>query len=249
MSETVAPLEHSHSPEAIRERIAGSTQHSYLGDFVLGAVDGSVTTFAVVAGAAGAQLSGKVALVLGLANLVADGLSMAAGAYLGAKSDREMIERVRRIEERHIDLAPDGEREEVRQIFLSKGFRGDLLDRIVQGVVGDRKLWVDTMVTEEFGLPLETPDPLRAAATTYFAFVLVGALPLLPLAALGVASERAIFGASAALTAAAFAGVGAVKGWVTHRPIARAMAETILIGGGAAAMAYAVGRLCRGLLT
>ena len=70
-------LEHSHSIEAIRERIASSTQHSYLGDFVLGAVDGSVTTFAVVAGAAGANLSGGVALVLGLANLIADGLSMA----------------------------------------------------------------------------------------------------------------------------------------------------------------------------
>lgn len=248
MSAEPQHLEHSHTDEAIRARIAASTEHSYLGDFVLGAVDGSVTTFAVVAGAAGANLSGGIALVLGLANLIADGLSMAAGNYLSVKSDREMVACVRKIEERHIDLAPEGEREEVREIFREKGFDGELLDRIVEGVVRDRKLWVDTMVTEEFGLPLDTPEPWRASLTTYVAFVLVGALPLAPLVAMGVASREVIFSASALLTAAAFLAVGAVKGLVTGKSILRAMAETLFIGGAAAAMAYAVGHFCRGLV-
>ena len=78
-----------HSEEAIAARLAGATRHSYLGDFVLGAVDGAVTTFAIVAGAAGAGLSSGVAIVLGLANVLADGFSMAAGNFLKAKADHQ----------------------------------------------------------------------------------------------------------------------------------------------------------------
>lgn len=62
----------------------------FLGQFVYGAIDGSVTTFAVVAGAAGASLNNKVIIILGIANLVADGFSMGASAYLSAKSQRDL---------------------------------------------------------------------------------------------------------------------------------------------------------------
>ncbi len=62
----------------------------YLAQFVYGAIDGSVTTFAVVAGAAGARLASVVVIILGVANLVADGFSMGASAYLSAKSQRDL---------------------------------------------------------------------------------------------------------------------------------------------------------------
>src|SRR5690242_13763923 len=149
---TTPPLKQlvkEHTPHAIAQRLASATEHSYLGDFVLGAVDGTVTTFAVVAGVAGAGLGSSVAIILGLANLFADGFSMAAGNYLSTKAEREVVERVRKSEEAHIERHPAGEREEIRQIFAAKGFEGQLLDQIVETITQDRERWINTMLKEE----------------------------------------------------------------------------------------------------
>ncbi|MFT5522160.1 MAG: VIT1/CCC1 family predicted Fe2+/Mn2+ transporter, partial [Pirellulaceae bacterium] len=162
-----------HTDEAIAHRLSAKT-HSYLGDFILGAVDGAVTTFAIVAGAAGAGLSSGVAVVLGVANVLADGFSMAAGNYLKARADHQTVDHCRRIEAMHIERVPDGEREEVRQIFRNKGFEGELLERVVTVITNDRDLWINTMLIEELGLQLEPPHPVRAAASTMFAFVIAG---------------------------------------------------------------------------
>src|SRR5687768_3991101 len=88
-------LARQHTPAAVRERLDGGPPGSYLRDFVYGAVDGTITTFAVVAGVAGAGLSVGVVIVLGLANLVADGFSMAVGNFLGTKAERERRDRAR----------------------------------------------------------------------------------------------------------------------------------------------------------
>lgn len=237
-----------HTPEAIEDRIAAAKQHSYLGDFVLGAVDGTITTFAIVAGAAGAGLSSGVAIVLGLANVVADGFSMAVSNYLKARSDRHIVERFRRMEEMHIDEIPDGEREEIRQIFASKGFDGKVLEEIVRVITQDRKQWVDTMLTEEWGLQLDSPSPIRAALTTFSAFVLAGLVPLLPLfLAAWLATSQQMFAASAVLTAVTFFSIGLIRGRVSERRPLLAGLETVVIGGTAAALAYLVGVLLKGL--
>ena len=115
-----------------------------------------------------------VAIILGLANLLADGFSMAVGNYLSTKAERQVVDRVRRMEEAHIERIPEGEREEIRQIFQAKGFKEPLLEEIVTVITQDRKQWVDTMLTEEFGLRLDTPSPRKAALTTFAAFVLAG---------------------------------------------------------------------------
>ncbi|MDP5172401.1 MAG: VIT1/CCC1 transporter family protein, partial [Bacteroidia bacterium] len=98
----------------------------YLGEFVYGGIDGSVTTFAVVAGAAGADLSLGVILILGFANLIADGFSMSVGAYLSTKSERDNYEKHRKIEYAEVETIPEIEKEEVRDIYRAKGFEGEL---------------------------------------------------------------------------------------------------------------------------
>lgn len=229
-----------HHPDVIRERLAEPEDHSYLGDAILGGIDGGVTTFAVVSGAMGGGFSQLVIVVLGFANLLADGFSMAVSNYLGTKSERENAEEVRRMEERHIEECPEGEREEVRQIFAAKGFDGETLEEIVATISEDRRTWIDTMMREEHGMRLVTPTPWRAAAATLVAFILVGLVPLVPFLWPGIAMTSA-FIASAIATALAFLGVGLVKGKVLHRPPVRSGLETLLMGSGAAIVAYVVG--------
>ncbi len=109
-------------------------------------------------------------IVLGIANLLADGFSMAVSNYQGTKSQRQQIEEARRSEERQVEEIPEGEREEIRRIFAAKGFSGGTLERIVETITNDERLWVDTMLTEELGLEVEGPDPRSAALATGAAF-------------------------------------------------------------------------------
>ena len=167
----------------MRRRLAGQNSGSYLRDFVYGAVDGTVTTFAVVAGAAGAGLSPAIVIILGAANLIADGFSMAVSNYLGSRADHQMEERARREEQEHIRLIPDGERQELRQVLEAKGLAGDQLEKMVEVIAADRELWVDTIVRDGRGLWFDSRNPLKAASATFAAFIVAGALPLAPFVA------------------------------------------------------------------
>lgn len=241
-----AELQAEHTPAAIRQRLRQARQDSFVSHMVLGAVDGCVTTFAVVAGVAGAGLSMQTAIILGLANLVADGFSMAAGNYLGTQADQQMVERARRLENQHIELFPEGEREEIRQIFAAKGFEGDVLEQIVEVITRDRQRWIDTMITEELGLQLDPPNPFKAAFATFIAFAVAGLIPLLPFIivayfGVGMLPHGQTFILSTVATAATFFGIGVAKGYVVHRSIWGAGVETLLIGGSAAFLAYLVG--------
>lgn len=243
----VNALEAEHKPAAIKKRLAKKPDHSYLGDAVLGGIDGCVTTFAVVAGSVGGQFSPTVAIILGFANLLADGFSMAVSNYQATKSHRDLVDKARRIEEEHIAKIPEGEREEIRQIFLKKGFSGQTLEEIVKGVTENRQLWIDTMITEEFGLQLESRHPFKAAVATFMAFLLVGFIPLSPFFMPFLSPDR-IFLVSSILTAVAFFGIGMAKGLFLHHPPLRAGLETFLTGGAAAALAYFVGMWLRAII-
>jgi VIT1/CCC1 family predicted Fe2+/Mn2+ transporter len=229
-----------HQPAAIRRRLATEQEPSYLAAAVLGAIDGCVTTFAVVAGATGGGFAPVVVIVLGFANLIADGFSMAASNYLSIKSQREQVETARLREELHITRIPEGEREEIRQIFAQKGFSDVVLQRIVDTITGNHRLWVETMLTEELQLPARSPDPLRSGLATFLAFVLVGLVPLAPFLLPGLPPAQA-FAGSAVATALAFFAVGVAKGLALRRPPLRSGLETLLLGGAAAGLAYIVG--------
>ncbi len=230
-------LQDEHRPEKIRARIEGEKKHSWLADAVLGGIDGGVTTFAVVAGVQGASLPGYVAIVLGLANLLADGFSMAVSNYQSTKAEGEEIDNARGSEQKHIEQIPKAERQELRMIFRKKGIRGGDLDALVAIFSRHPRAWVDMMVTEELGLLTRKASPLRAAYWTLLAFMVIGFIPLIPYLGASVLGDQT-FLVSAVITALTFAFVGAAKGYVLERNIWRAGAETLLTGGGAAALAY-----------
>jgi VIT1/CCC1 family predicted Fe2+/Mn2+ transporter len=242
-------LHRDHSEDAIRRRLSEPPAASYLRDFVYGAIDGAVTTFAIVAGAVGAQLDDSVVVILGLANLFADGFSMAVSNFLGTRAERDQREQARRSEERHLELFPEGEREEVRQLFAAKGFEGDDLERVVEVITADRERWIETMMREELGYGTDAGDPLRAAAATFAAFIAIGAIPIAVyvIDAIVPGEIPSPFAWSTGLTALAFFTVGAVKARVVGQRWWRAGTETLLVGGAAAAVAYFVGVALEGV--
>ncbi len=238
-------LASEHTPEAVRARLQQEPGVSYLRDFIYGAIDGAVTTFAVVAGVQGADLDEKVVIILGGANLLADGFSMAASNFLGSRAERQQRERARHEEQRHIRLVPEGEREEIRHIFAAKGFEGEDLERIVAVITSDEDLWTDTMMSEELGYSSAIPNEFRAALATLVAFLTVGFLPLLifvfDLASSATVAEPFVW--SAAMTAVAFLVVGGLTSRFVDPSWWRSALETLVIGGVAATLAYFAGAL------
>jgi len=226
-----------------------SSKSSYLSDFVYGGIDGSVTTFAVVAGVVGASLSPSIVLILGFANLFADGFSMAVGNYLSTKSKREYIEKIRKAEEVSVRRIPGEEREEIREIFKEKGFSGRQLEDAVKIITGNKKIWVDTMMKDEFGMLEEEKSPIRGALVTFIAFNLIGFIPLLAyvLSYLFLYLREQTFLLSIIFTSCAFFIVGSVKGKIVDKKWYLSGLETLLIGGAAAAIAFLVGFFLKGL--
>ena len=237
------PLEHGHSREEIRERLRSGPRESYLRDWVYGGIDGAITTFAVAAGVAGANLSPQIVLILGFANLLADGFSMAVANYSGTKTEREQYERLLAIEHKHIAAVPDGEREDIRQIFERMGFLGEDLERAVETICADKGRWARTMVLEEYGIAPLIRSPVKAALSTFAAFALFGSIPLVPYLAGGGLL------ASAMATSIAFLLIGSLKSRWSVRSAWRSGLETLVIGGVAAGLAYAAGHVLASLLT
>lgn len=232
-------LEHGHSQAEIEARIGAPNGRGYLRDTVYGAIDGAVTTFAIVAGVAGAGLSPAVIIALGIANVLADGLSMAAGNYSGTKAELDDIRRLRKIEARHIDTEPEGERLELREILRQKGLSGDVLEAATDQIAANRRASIQLMLVDEYGMAPVEPHPFRAALATFAAFLAAGMIPLLPFL-LGLADA---FRLSAIMTGIVFFAIGAAKSIWSLSAWWRSGAETLIIGGVAAGVAYFVGTL------
>ena len=220
----------------------------FLADFVFGASDGIVTTFAIVAASAGASLPSLVIIVLGLANLLGDGISMGLGNYLGKKSEREYQERQREKEGWEVDNFPEIEREEVRQTLATMGFGGDGLESALQVISKDKKVWVEFMMRYELGI-VESDEitPAIHGFATFLSFFSAGLIPLLPFlipAAGSVALPLSIFSTGIALFA-----VGALRGTIYPKSWFRGGIEIFLVGSFAAAAAYLIGFFLQKLIT
>ncbi|MDJ0932707.1 VIT1/CCC1 transporter family protein [Breoghania sp.] len=226
-------LEHKHTPAAIAKRLGRGPSVNYLRDWVYGGIDGAVTTFAIVAGVIGAELSASIVLILGLVNLLADGFSMAAANYSGTKTEEDDYKRLHAMEERHIAREPEGEREEIRQIFHAKGYQGKDLETLVTLIASQRQIWIETMLSEEFGLATTLRSPVKAAVST---FVVFGSVPLLPFLFAGRTGSAEL---SLAMTAVVFFATGSMKAhWPTQYWVWSGL-ETLSIDLGAAGIAWA----------
>jgi len=210
---------------------------------VYGAIDGIVTTFAVVAGATGAQLDLSVVLILGFANLFADGFSMSIGAYLSSKSERDSYQKYFKHQHWAVDHMREAEIESIRTIYFDKWFTWKLLEQAIKTIVADDERWVDVMMKEKLGLVLPDKSPLATATATFSAFVLMGFVPLLTyvVSYIGVIEQVSLFHISLWLTVLAFFFVGWLKSFVSKSHKLKAVAETLLLWIVAAGVAYYVG--------
>jgi len=214
----------------------------YLREFVYGGIDGAVTTFAVVAGGFGADLDSGIIIILGFANLLADGFSMSVGAYLSAKSDKENYKKHENIERWEIENLPEVEREEIKEIYQAKGFEGELLEKVVDQITSNKEIWVAEMMKDELNLMEETKSPFKIGAATFLSFLIVGFIPLLVyLWTFFYPSAINIFFWTSVLTALAFVIIGALKSLVNQTSAFKSIAETVALGLLAAVVAYYVG--------
>lgn len=232
-------MEHGHSPQEITRRLSKGQRYSPLKDMIYGGIDGAVTTFAIVAGVEGAGLPHSIIVALGLANILADGFSMAASNYSGTKAELDDRKRVIQIEERHIADHPEGEREELRQILALRGLSGRVLEQATEAITQSKDKWIGLMLTDEYGLARDDPRPVRAALATFVAFLIAGAVPLIPF----VLNLPNPFALSVYATLLTFFLIGAGKSRWSLSKWWRSGTETLVIGGLAALLAYGVGGL------
>lgn len=212
----------------------------YIGDFVYGANDGIITTFAVITGAIGASLSPLVIIILGFANLLADGFSMGASSFLSKKADLDYQKGQRKKEEWEIKELKEIEVQEIRDAFVRMGFTGKDLDKATEIIISDPKRWVDFMMINELGIfEEEDKNPLKHGLATVFSFILAGFMPLLPFLIPQV-SQNAIF-FSPLFTAAALFTAGSLRTLITPKKWWVGGFEMLLVGALAAIVAYSVG--------
>lgn len=226
-----------------------SQRYNWLPDFVYGGMDGAVTTFAVVAGVAGAQLSTTIILILGFANLFADGFSMAVGKYSSDRAEKQRVLKVRCRLRKRIHKNPSKEKKSLEKVLKGQGFKGKDLVGAVKVISANKTVWIDTIMRHKYHLIDEHISPVKGGLATFIAFNLIGFIPLAayvlnPLLKL---PPENLFGWTVLFTLVALFTVGAVKGKILEEKWLRSGLETMLIGSAAAAIAYLVGYLLRNI--
>ncbi len=211
-----------------------------LRNVVFGANDGLVSNASLVAAVAGATAESKTILLGGLAGLAAGALSMALGAYISTKSEREFRESEERRERWEIEHTPHEERSEIRQIYRRKGLSGPLLDTVVEQLTKDKEQWLQLMMSEELGFAGHGPRPHRSALVMGLAFVAGATVPVIPYLFIeGLAALMTSLG----LTAAALLIVGAWRAYLTGSAVWRKAAEMVVLAAAAVGAANLIGRL------
>ena len=210
-------------------------------DVVIGMSDGLTVPFALAAGLSGAIAATAIVVTAGLAEVAAGSIAMGLGGYLAARSDAEHYANELAREQREVREQADDEVAEVVEILQGYGLSADESARVMAGLRQRPEAWVQFMMRFELGL--EAPDPrraLRSALTIARSYIAGGLIPLLPYMLL--ADVAAALPVSVAMTLLALLVFGYVKGRFTGAPPLRSAFQTMLIGGVAAAAAFAIAR-------
>lgn len=215
----------------------------YLGEFVYGGIDGIVTTFAVVSAAAGAGLGSGVILVMGFANLFADGVSMGISAFLSERSEVDQYRKQRRATVVMMEEQVKKASKIIQKHLKSYGFAGKELESATKTVSTKPNKAADFIMKEEYKLAEEPQSAVSIGLVTFVSFISVGVVPLLVYLVDYIRdfSSDSLFTISAFMAALMFALVGYLKSRVAHAPVVSSILESLVLGVIAAGGAYFIG--------
>jgi len=208
-------------------------------DVILGGQDGVVNVLGVVLAIAAATNETKVVIIAGIAANLAESLSMAAVAYTSTKAYNQYYQAELEREKREVEEVPEQEKKEIQQIYHKKGFRGKALRQIVAQITSSKRLWVDTMMTDELKLSEEqVVNPLKSALVVGLSALVGSTIPLLPFFFFSV--NVSIILSLIASTIALFL-TGALKAKYTIGSWLKSGIEMALIGMITALLSYGIG--------
>lgn len=215
------------------------SESSGIRDFVFGFGDGINTSLGIAAGVGGADVSSNFIILAALVGMFTGAKAMAVQNYLAVKSQRQLLNSEIAREEWEIENKPDLERQEIEDIYKAKGFSGKDLEMVVNKITSDKKVWLDTMLTEELKLNIEVVgNPLKSAFRMFGAFLVGGILPIIPFFFLeGYVPLAIAIGIS--LTTSFL--VGAVKSKLANMSILKGGLEMAGLGTGIALVGFGIG--------
>jgi predicted membrane protein (TIGR00267 family) len=224
--------------------IIGKEQHgtnNSLRDVILGGQDGLVNMLGVALGVVAAGGSTHVLVVTGIAAAITESVSMGAVAYTSFGSDRDFYLAEKEREQKEISTRPEEEREEIREIYAAKGFQGQLLEDVVSTITSNRETWISTMMNEELHLqPVEQQSLVKSAIVVTVATLIGHLIPIVPFMVL--ARTPAIITAIA-LSAVTLFAVGVYSAKTLVGDWRKSGLQMVIIGLGAAAVGFLIGRL------
>jgi len=216
-------------------------QGSDLRDFILGGQDGLVNVLAVILGVAVATNDIRIIIIAGLAATFGESISMAAVAYTSFKAEYEFYQSELEREKREIKEMPEEEIREIRDIYYKKGFRGTLLNKVVEKITSNEKVWLETMMTEELHLYKKSPkSPLKSAAIVGVAAIIGSLIPLIPFLFFGIGNGIIV---SVIFSTFFLFVVGAIKARLTAGNWIKSGVELAVIGMAAAMIGFGIGSL------
>ncbi|MBI2549936.1 VIT1/CCC1 transporter family protein [Candidatus Woesearchaeota archaeon] len=221
-----------------------SKEGKLIREVVFGIQDGIVTVIAVVAGVS--VLGDKGIIMLSaVAGLLGETISMSLGGYLSTKSQNDYYREELRKEKEHIEKFPEWERQEVREFYAAKGFKGRELETIVRIITSSKESWLEVMRAEEFGFPKEPDKPVVVGSVIGLASVAGGILPIIPFLFPSVTAEAGVV-SSVTLAIGSLFAVGAARTFFTRKNWFTSGFEMAAIGAIAAAATFSIGKLLTG---